>query len=82
MGGHESVNAVAIISAVGAIGAVAAHLFIAVWYYGRLTQKVDSNSSDIVELKRTTRGHETRISRLEGALIDGTGAGKNGFLTQ
>ena len=32
---------VGIISAVGAIGAVLAHLLIAAWYYGRLTQKVE-----------------------------------------
>jgi hypothetical protein len=57
---------VGIISACGAIGAVIAHLGIAVWYYGRLTQKVESNTADICDLKDAVLDHETRISRLEG----------------
>ena len=66
MEGHEPVNAVAVISAIGAIGAVIAHLLIAVWYYGRLTQKVEGHEARICTHDAQLLDHEQRISRLEG----------------
>jgi hypothetical protein len=62
-----SVNVwLSIISASGAACAVAAHLLIASWYYGRLTQKVEDHDDRLHNAETQLRDHETRLSRLEG----------------
>jgi hypothetical protein len=50
------------ISAFGVVG----HLIIAVWYYGRLTQKVEDHGERLDKTEVQILDHETRISRLEG----------------
>jgi hypothetical protein len=52
-----------IISAVGAVSAVAAHLLIASGYYGRLTQKVEDHDDRLGTAEAQLRDHETSSAR-------------------
>lgn len=58
----EAMGAAILVAAVGLLGSIVTNAF----FYGKLTQKVSSNSDDISELQRTSLDHEKRISHLEG----------------
>jgi hypothetical protein len=42
------------------------HLAIAVYYYGRMSERVANHSRWLTDLEKTVNEHGTRISRLEG----------------
>ncbi len=47
----------------------------AMFYYGKLTEKVDGQEADIKELRTAKDEHEKRISHVEGVLEGGKASG-------
>ena len=55
-----------ILTLIGIACSVLLHAGIAVFYYGRMAERVMNHSSWLKELAATVNDHESRISRLEG----------------
>lgn len=53
-------------TAISIASTAAVHAIIAIWYYGRLTERIDNQGTWLRDIDKMVNDHETRLSRLEG----------------
>lgn len=59
-------NAAAWVTVVSVVGGVVLHGGLAVFYYGRMSERVGNTLGWLSRVSQKVDDHETRISRLEG----------------
>ena len=64
-------NAGSTATLIGVLVGLLLHASIAIFYYGRMSERVSSHAAWLRALETKVDAHETRISRLEGGKANG-----------